>query len=517
MTADLIHLDGRPVIIGGGLAGLMTALSLVPEPVILISKAPLGEEASSSWAQGGLAAAVGLDDDPALHVADTLAAGDGLCDEASARAIIAAAPAAIRDLTERGARFDETPDGSLRLGREAAHSRRRIIHAEGDGTGRELMRAMIAAVRRSPSITIIEGMEARRLLVEDGAIAGVLAQSETGIAHFGTNRVVLATGGLGGLFFETTNPMGNFGQGLALAARAGAALADLEFIQFHPTALDGPSRPMQLVSEAVRGEGATLVDETGRRFMSDVPGAELAPRDVVARAIWRHIALGHRTFLDARQALGPRFATRFPSITAFCHALGLDPATELLPVRPAVHYHMGGIAVDASGRSSVPGLWACGEVAATGLHGANRLASNSLTEAAVCAKRVAESLLGSPRAKLRRARIADLPPVPDASAVRPIMSRSLGLMRDGPGLRQAIAALLPLAHGGAAAADPALVGLMIAVAALRREESRGGHCRTDYPLAAAIARRASLTLDEALAEARELAESQRSLVRSAQS
>ncbi|WP_119272783.1 L-aspartate oxidase [Taklimakanibacter deserti] len=516
MTADLIHLDGRPVIIGGGLAGLMTALSLAPEPVILITKAPLGEQASSSWAQGGLAAALGNDDDPALHLADTLAAGDGLCDEAAARAIVEAAPEAIAALDRRGVRFDRSGDGRFELGREAAHSRRRIIHAEGDGTGRELMRALIAAVRRSPSITIIEGLEARRLLVEDGAIAGVLAQSNAGIAHFSTGRVVLATGGLGGLFFETTNPMGNFGQGLALAARAGAALADLEFIQFHPTALDGPSRPMQLISEAVRGEGATLVDETGHRFMSDVPGAELAPRDVVARAIWRHLADGHKVFLDARHSLGPRFAARFPSITAFCQASGLDPAAEPLPVKPAVHYHMGGIAVDAAGRSSVPGLWALGEVASTGLHGANRLASNSLTEAVVCAKQVAESLSGSPRTKIRRAKIADLPPLPDASAVRPIVSQSLGLMRDGPALRQAITELLPLAHSNSAAADPALVGLMIAVAALRREESRGGHYRTDFPLPAATARRATVRLDEAFAQARELTETPRP-VRKAQS
>jgi L-aspartate oxidase len=506
MSADLIHLDGRPVIIGAGLAGLMTALSLAPEPVILISQARLGEDASSSWAQGGLAAAIGDDDDPALHLADTLSAGDGLCDEASARAIIAAAPAAISGLIARGARFDHAADGSLRLGREAAHSRRRIIHAEGDGTGRELMRALIQAARSSSSITIIEDMSARRLLTDESGIAGVLAQSRAGLAQFTTNRVVLATGGLGGLFFATTNPPGNFGQGLALAARAGAELADLEFIQFHPTALDGPARPMALISEAVRGEGAVLVDETGQRFLANVPQAELAPRDVVARAIWRHLAQGHKVFLDARQSLGPRFTQRFPTITAFCRAAGYDPVTQLLPVRPAAHYHMGGIAVDAGGLSSVPGLWACGEVAATGLHGANRLASNSLTEAVVCAGRVAQSLAATPSVKRKPAKTPILPPIADPSAVRPIVSRSLSVLRDAAGLSQAIAELLPLIRDDNAAADPALVGLMTAVAALRREESRGGHFRTDFPSPSAIARRATLGLDDALMAASEIAE-----------
>lgn len=507
MTADIVHLDGRPVIIGSGIAGLMTAFCLAPQPVLIMSKAMLGSEASSAWAQGGLAAAIGDDDDPECHLADTLAAGDGLCDEAVARDIVHAAPAAIESLERLGTRFDRAGDGRLRLGREAAHSRRRIIHAAGDGTGRELMRALIAAVRQTPSITIIDGMDACRLITEEGAVTGMLAQGRSGAAVFTTSRVVLATGGLGGLFFETTNPAGNFGQGLALAARAGARLADLEFIQFHPTALDGPARPMALISEAVRGEGALLVDETGRRFLSDVPGAELAPRDVVARAIWRHLAEGHRVFLDARQRPGAQFPERFPLITSLCRAAGLDPATKLLPVRPAAHYHMGGIAVDGQGLSSLPGLWACGEVAATGLHGANRLASNSLTEAIVCARRVAESLAGTESVKKRAAKRPDVPPMPDPGLVRPIISQSLGVMRDGPALRQAITALLPLIRDDAAAADPALVGLMIAVAALRREESRGAHHRMDFPLAAAVASRTTLTLDDVIAEAQGVAES----------
>ena len=507
MTPDLHAFAGRPVIVGGGLAGLMTALCLAPEPVVLLSKAPLGMEASSVWAQGGLAASLGSDDGEAIHLADTLAAGDGLCDPNAARRIVQAAPAAIEALARLGVKFDRAPDGALSLGLEAAHSRRRIVHAAGDGTGRELMRALTAAVRRTPSITVIEGLEARRLLVEDGTIAGVLAAGPSGGAVLATERVVLATGGIGGLFLDTTNPAGCFGQGLALAARAGAELGDLEFVQFHPTALDGPTRPMRLVSEAVRGEGAVLVDETGRRFLADEPGAELAPRDIVARNIWRHLADGHRVFLDARNKPGTGFAQRFPTIAGFCRMAGLDPAMQPIPVRPAAHYHMGGIAVDGAGRSSVSGLWACGEVACTGLHGANRLASNSLTEAVVCAGWVAASVAGTPAGLSRRPASPRLPVAPDPSAVRPFLAGGVGVLRDREGLSAAVKALLPLASGHGAAAEPATVGLMIAIAALRREHSRGAHYRTDFPQRSAVARRSTLRLEEALTEARNLAPS----------
>jgi L-aspartate oxidase len=507
MSTDISALANRPVIIGGGAAGLMTALQLAPEPVLILSKAPLGAEASSLWAQGGLAAAMGGDDDPALHLADTLAAGAGLCDEAIARRIVDAAPAAVEHLAQLGVAFDRRP-GSWRLGLEAAHSRNRIVHATGDGTGREIMRALIAAVRRCPSVTLLEGVEARRLIVEDSAIKGVLAVNEHGPLVIDTGRVIIATGGIGGLFLDSTNPAGCFGQGLALAAHAGARLSDLEFIQFHPTAFDGPSRPMPLLTEAIRGDGATLIDETGQRFMAEQPGAELAARDIVARAVWRHRAEGHRVFLDARTHPGKDFARRYPVISAFCKMAGIDPATDPIPVRPAVHYHMGGIAVDIEGRSTVSGLWACGEVARTGLHGANRLASNSLMEAIVCAEWVAGSVSNARRGPLRARPSATSLPASDPSIVRPMMSQGLGVLRDRHALRRLICSLAPIANGHGGASDPALVGLMIAVAAYRREESRGGHYRTDFSETLPVATPSSICLSEALDAATEIVESE---------
>jgi L-aspartate oxidase len=486
--------NDRPVVVGAGLAGLMTALHLAPEPVVVLARTPLGSGIASAFAQGGIAAALGDDDDPFLHAADTVAAGDGLADPDVVERITAAAPAAIEELVRRGVVFDRGADGRFLLGLEAAHCRRRIVHAGGDRTGGEIMRALVEAVRRTPSITVLEGVEARRLLVVEGRIAGVLAAGASGPLTLAASRVVIATGGIGGLYRHTTNPLGALGQGVALAARAGALLADMEFVQFHPTALDVGLDPMPLVSEAVRGEGAVLVDETGVRFTD-----ELQPRDQVSRAVWRHQTDGHRVFLDARGALGGRFAERFPAIAARCHAAGVDPAQEPIPVRPAAHYHMGGIAVDAAGRSSVAGLWACGEAAATGLHGANRLASNSLLEAAACARWVAQSVAGAPARRLPLPSVPALPPAAAAGAVRQIMSAGLGVLRDRAGLSKGIAALRPLASAGGAAADPAAVGLVIAVAALAREESRGGHWRSDFPFrASGAARRSKLRLADAL-------------------
>lgn len=494
-------LEGRPVIVGAGIAGLAAALFLAPEPVVLVTRAPLGTDGSSPLAQGGIAASVGLDDDDALHLEDTLAAGDGLCDAEAARRILSAGPEAIAALERLGVRFDRDAAGGLLLGLEAAHSRRRIVHADGDGTGRELVRALSEAARACPSITLVEG-EARRILMRDGAVCGLLVATAEGARVLATRSLVLATGGVGALYEHTTNPVASWGVGIALAAEAGAELADLEFVQFHPTALATPARPLPLISEAVRGEGALIVDGAGRRILENVPGKELAPRDVVARAVWREVVAGRDVFLDARASLGPRFAARFPQVAAGCRAAGIDPATDLVPIRPAAHYHMGGIAVDAHGRSTVPGLWAAGECAATGLHGANRLASNSLLEAVVCGRDVAQSIAGQAAGRAIASAVSSLPPAADAAPARAIVSRLVGVTRDAEGLTMALQRLLPLAEGATPAAAPARVGLMMAASALARTESRGAHARTDFPDTAPVARRSRITLPSALAAAR---------------
>ena len=469
---------GCPVIVGAGLAGLTAAIELSPSPCIVLSAGAVSTGTSTGWAQGGVAAAVGPDDSPELHAADTLAAGAGLCDPVVTASIIADGPDAISWLSAQGARFDRNPDGALRLGLEGAHGRRRIVHARGDGTGAELLRTVVERARQLESVAIWEYSPAVDLLNEGGRIAGVRVSTPTGPLDLMTDTVVLATGGIGGLFQHTTNPLGSRGQGLGLAYRAGAALRDLEMVQFHPTALDVASDPMPLVSEAVRGEGAFLVNELGVWVLAD----PLSARDVVSRAEWAQLQAGHLVFLDAREHPGERFAELFPSIHRIAVTAGLDPARDLLPVRPAAHYHMGGVAVDSEGRSSLPGLYAAGEVASTGLHGANRLASNSLLEAVVCGRRIGRQLrtdtVRRPIQSSHSTWAAARPtaPNPALAEIRRITTAAGGVLRTGEQLRAALDELSP--HRDT---EAGLVAWLLIWSALQRTESRGAHTRVDFP------------------------------------
>jgi len=480
------------IVVGAGLAGMLTALELRPLRVALISYRSLGEATSSAWAQGGIAAAVGDDDSPARHAADTIAAGAGLVERRVAARLAADAPQAIERVAALGVRFDRDGD-RYALSREAAHSRRRVLRAGGDATGAELMRAIERAVRESAAIVAFEGVSARDVLLAGGRVRGLIVRRADGpLATLAAPAVVLATGGLGGLYRFTTNPRSSRGSGIAIAARGGARLADLEFVQFHPTALEVPSDPLPLITEALRGEGATLIDDAGARIMTGVdPAGELAPRDVVARRVFAVRQGGGRVWLDARGLGAVDVQKRFPTVFAACARYGIDPRHAPIPVVAAAHYHMGGIAVDMTGRSSVAGLYACGEVAATGVHGANRLASNSLLEAVIYPERIARDIrsrrgAGSATVAVGPIR-ADAPAVagfPDEwRALRETMYAGIGVERDAESITRALAVLHPLATESPSedVRDAALVGTLVAQAALRRRESRGSHVRTDFP------------------------------------
>lgn len=470
--------------VGSGVAGLSTALGL--RESIVVSAGALG---STWWAQGGIAAAVGGDDRPDLHARDTMAVSGGIAVRDAVDILTEGGPAAIDRLRELGARFDTAPTGDIALGREAGHQRRRIIHAEGDRTGLEVMRTLTEAVLDQPSIETLEGWRALELLRSGPRIVGLVTADPQGNREvIQAPAVVLATGGIGRLYLRTTNPPGVTGDGLAMAARVGVRLADLEFVQFHPTALATGLDPMPLLTEALRGEGAELVDGDGKRFMLPYhPDAELAPRDVVARAIFWQLDRGLGAFLDARSI--PDLPERFPTVFQLAQASGLDPRVDLLPVSPAAHYYMGGIDADPEGRTSLPGLWAVGEVASTGVHGANRLASNSLLEGLVFGALVANDVtrqLAQPEGFPSFSGPAtELPLAGNGlEEVRTIMWERVGLVRTGPGLWEARNRLLELdaelrsSLPGRVGAD---VARLVIAAALRRSESRGGHYRADYP------------------------------------
>ncbi len=496
------------VIVGGGLAGLFCALKLTPRPVTVISAAPLGQGASTGWAQGGIAAAVAEGDSAEAHAADTIAVGAGLVDAKIALGLAREASARIHDLLHYGVPFDRDLEGELAVGREAAHSARRIVHVRGDMAGRAIMSALIETVRRTPSIRVIEGYVAEELLTLDGAVTGLqlrrVGDATAKPVTIATRAVMLATGGIGHLYAVTTNPAEASGLGLAIAARAGAIIADPEFVQFHPTAIMLGRDPAPLATEALRGEGATLINDKGERFMlARHPLAELAPRDIVARGVFAEIEAGRGAFLDAREALGAHFAEKFPTVYASCMAAGIDPAKQPIPVAPAAHYHMGGISVDARGRTSLKGLWAGGEVSSTGAHGANRLASNSLLEAVVFAARIAEDIGGSPTDGPARLPATSMDqqdcavPALEEKSLRARMSSHLGVIRHGDRLAEAVRAFAAIERdtGNIALRNMATTALLVAASAWARRESRGAHYRIDYPTEKlALAHRTMTTL-----------------------
>jgi L-aspartate oxidase len=418
----------------------------------------------------------------------------------------------ILDLTRLGTPFDRRADGSYVMSREAAHGFARVVRVRGDQAGAEIMRALIAEVRETPSIQVLEGVIATGLAMRDGRVTGVEVARADGSAPVSilAPAVLLAGGGSGGLYAVTTNPPRIRGQVIGMAARAGAVIADAEFVQFHPTAIDCGEDPAPLATEALRGEGAQLFNRLGERFMPAIhPDAELAPRDIVARAIYAQTQAGLRPALDTRACLGDRILTEFPAVAGACARAGIDPTRAQIPVAAAAHYHMGGVAVDADGRASLPGLWVCGEASSTGLHGANRLASNGLLEALVYARRAALSMAaGTPLPQdAPPVVLPALPPapVPDPALVarlRRAMTDGAGVVRDGDGLT---ACLREIAAIEAAQPDcPALLNMtatatLIAAAALMRRESRGAHFRSDFPQTAPKGQRSRLTLAEAMA------------------
>jgi L-aspartate oxidase len=501
--------DADVVIVGSGIAGLSTALQIARHSalrVMLVTKDVLAA-GSTGWAQGGIAAALAADDSPEQHLADTLAAGAGLCDEDAVRLLVREGPAAVRDLVQLGTRFDRVRDGALALGREGGHHRARIAHAGGDATGAEIQRALVTRVLDASGVEIVEHALVLDLLRDaTGAVAGVTLHvmgegQRDGVGAVRAPAVVIATGGIGQVYASTTNPPVSTGDGVAAALRAGAVVRDLEFVQFHPTvaalsALGARSHGQQpLVSEAVRGEGAFLVDDAGVRFMTAQHElADLAPRDVVAKAILRRMqaAGAEHMWLDGRHFGAEKWRVRFPTIYATLTSLGIDPVHELIPVVPACHYASGGIRTSQYGETSIPGLYACGEAACTGVHGANRLASNSLLEGLVFGRRIASTIVTEPgtlREPMPPASSSDL--VNDAVRTRlqQLMSEHVGVLRDAKGLEAAQRELAELPSGRSVpcgtenweATNLHTVASVLATVARVREETRGSHWRDDFP------------------------------------
>jgi L-aspartate oxidase len=482
LTQTLRH-DGV-LIIGGGMAGLSAALEAAPRRVLVVTPAPLLEACSSAWAQGGVAAALRGEDSAELHAADTLAAGAGLVVPEAAHALTSDGRGTIEWLAGLGAPFDRTAGGDFAVGLEAAHSRARVARVGGDGAGRAILSTLVVALRGARHVTTWDSARLRDLIQNaEGRVIGALIEREGRLVRVLAPAVVLATGGYGGLYARTTTPTSLIGEGLALAWRAGAEIRDPEFVQFHPTAINVGLDPMPLATEALRGEGARLIDATGALLLGGEPDADLQARDIVARAVHAAVASGQGAFLDARSAVGEAFPAHFPAVFATCMRAGLDPRFQPIPVAAAAHYSMGGIAAETDGATTLPGLFAVGECASTGVHGANRLASNSLLEAASFGRRTGRAAAtletSGSRAVGALASPSDLP-TPALQRLRATMSSQVGVVRDATGLERALEEIATL-ESQAPGTLPLLAARLIAESALARRESRGGHFRSDYP------------------------------------
>lgn len=478
---------GAVLVVGAGLAGLYMALKLAPRPVFVLTSRRSKDGAASAWAQGGIAAALHPDDTAAAHAQDTIAAGDGLVDPLIAKILSEEGPARVHDLAALGVPFDRKDNGDLYLSLEAAHSMPRVARVKGDTAGREIIKIMVKQTQAAEHVTGIIGWRAESLLSDGhGGIAGALARRDDGtLMGIEADMTVLATGGVGGLFAVTTNPKTARGDALGMAAVMGAKMRDMEFVQFHPTAINIGRDPAPLATEALRGDGATLIDPSGKRFMPRYhPDGELAPRDDVARAIFAELAAGRQPYLDCRQAVGAHFPDHFPTVFKACQSAGIDPRIAPIPVAPAVHYHMGGVATDDVGRTNLPGLIAIGECSATGVHGANRLASNSLLEAIVFGGRAARHLLEADLAPRRADAIRPQPWLAMTKDVtttlRNGMTQWCGVRRDAGNLNRLLMQIDDLIDQ-VGRANPLIAARLIAASALAREESRGGHFRDDFP------------------------------------
>jgi len=493
---------GAVLVVGAGLAGLFMALKLAPRPVYVLTSMRHGEGSSSAWAQGGIASAIGAGDTAEDHARDTVNAGDGLVDERVAMILTSEGPDRVRDLMKYGVEFDTDPRGDLVLSLEAAHGRPRVARVKGDLAGKAIIETMVERAREADHITPLLGWRAETLLSDGkGGIAGAMARKDDGsLMAVEADITVLTTGGIGGLFKITTNPKTSRGDAIGMAAVHGAVIRDPEFVQFHPTAIDIDRDPNPLATEALRGEGAILVTRNGKRFMDAYhPDGELAPRDDVSRAVFAQIQKGHMPFLDCRKAVGSHFPEEFPTVFASCMSAGIDPRTELIPIAPAVHYHMGGINTDDCGRTNLPGLWAVGECAATGIHGANRLASNSLLEAIVFGNRAAHVINSDSHLNRRADYIRPQPWLAMTHDVSETLRRGMtehcGVRRNGKGLNKLLGIIAGLTEQ-VGEANPLITARLIVAGALAREESRGGHFREDFTKEGNPPRSSYITYDQ---------------------